>query len=148
MNLQENVIVIEDQREPKQRLNVKNSDISHSSFIDCTAVDTVFDDVSLTRVKVNYADLRDCAFTNINMVDGSISDANLTGLMIDGANISGMTIRNAGAHQPLRFDNLVIEGSAFNGCNLANAAFTNCNIEGLRVDGILLTDLLKLYREQ
>jgi uncharacterized protein YjbI with pentapeptide repeats len=112
--LSENEVLIEitDKREPKQRLQVKNSDISNSEFRDCRAVDVIFDDISLTNVKVNYADLRNCKFTDMNMVDGNISNANLTGLTIDGANISGLTIRNAGAHQPLTFDNLEIEGSS------------------------------------
>ncbi|ULL18549.1 pentapeptide repeat-containing protein [Paenibacillus sp. H1-7] len=138
----EQIIEIIDKREPKQKLLVKNSNISESEFIDCRAERVTFHDISLPHVKVTYADLKHCYFNDMNMVNGKISDANLTNLEIDGANISGIAIRNAGAEQPITLQNLNIPNSAIVDCNLSNVDLINCNIKGLKINGILIEELL------
>jgi uncharacterized protein YjbI with pentapeptide repeats len=141
----ENEVLIEilDKREPKQKLVVKNSDISESEFIDCRAAHVTFHDISLPHVKVTYADLSNCHFKDMNMRDGKISDANLRRLTIDGVNISGLTVRNAGAEVPVVFDNVKIANSTFTGCDLTNVNLDSCKIEGLRINGVLIEELLK-----
>jgi uncharacterized protein YjbI with pentapeptide repeats len=135
-------IEIIDKRSPKQKLVVKNSDISDSEFQDCRAERVTFHDISLPFVKVTYADLKHCHFEDMNMVNGKIGDANLTNLEINGANISGIAIRNAGANEPVTLENLNIPNSTFTDCNLANVEFVNCNIEGLKINGIPIGELL------
>lgn len=138
----EQIVEIIDKREPEQKLIVKNSNISGSEFIDCKAENVTFHDISLPHVKVTYADLRHCFFNDMNMIDGKISDANLTNLEIDGANISGIAIRNAGAEQPITLQNLNIPNSTFVDCNLTNVDLKNCKIVGLKINGVLIEELL------
>ncbi|WP_409340653.1 pentapeptide repeat-containing protein [Paenibacillus sp. MBLB4367] len=145
MNEKEVWIEIVDKREPKQKLVVKNSDISHSVFTDCRAEHVAFHDISLPHVKVTYADLSHCLFNDMNMRDGKISDANLSRLTIEGANISGLTIRNAGAdNQPAAFENVEIPNSTFTGCDLTHVNLIDCKIEGLRINGVLIEELLNM----
>ncbi|TMV50013.1 pentapeptide repeat-containing protein [Paenibacillus mesophilus] len=143
------VTEIIDKREPKQKLVVKNSDISNSEFNDCRAEKVVFHDISLPHVRVTYADLKHCYFHDMNMVNGSISNANLSHLSIDGVNISGMSFRNAGAREkPIVMENLYIPGSKIMNCNLANVELTECNIEGLTINGIRIDELIKSVQEK
>lgn len=144
--LDPSIVYVIDKREPKQKIVVLNSNISGSEFKDCFAGDVVLKDISLPNVKIQYADLKNCYFHDMNMRNGKISDANLSGLEINGVNISGMKFRNASAKEgPVTFENIKIPNSTIIDSDLSNVEISNCKMEGLKINGILVEDLLKNY---
>jgi hypothetical protein len=44
------------------------------------------------------------------------------------------------------FDDIDMSGWRVNDVNLAGAAFSNCRIDGMTIEGILVSDLLQAYR--
>ena len=87
-----------------------------------------------------------------------ITDANLSDLEIENAQLGGAYIHNIGMppeghpaynadakHRPLKFENCDLNGSTITDCNLSNVNITDCNLNGMRINGILVVDLLKVY---
>jgi len=144
MILDPSIVYVINQREPKQKIVVMNSNISGSEFNDCFADGLVFKDISLPNVTIQYADLKNCNFQDMNMRNGKISDANLKGLEIDGANISELKIRHAGTKEgPITIEHVSMPNSKILDSDLTNVEISNCNIKGLKINGILIEELLK-----
>lgn len=144
MILDPSIVYVMNQREPRQKIVVMNSNISGSEFNDCFADQLEFKDVSMPNVKIQYADLKNCFFNDLNMRNGKISDANLSGLEINGVNISELKIRNAGAIDgPVTFENIKIPNSKILDSDLSHVDISNCKIDGLRINGVLIEELIK-----
>jgi hypothetical protein len=95
---------------------------------------------------------------DVNLSGARISDANLSDLEVSDAQLGGAFIHNIGLppkghpfyqegvrQRPLRFENCDLNTSTIRNCDLSGAEFTDCNFENARIDGILVTDLLKAY---
>ena len=79
--------------------------------------DSVFDDVSMTKVSFNNVNLTDAKFRNINM---------------SSTDFFGIEFRNA----------------KFKAVGLDNVDISDCTLEGTRINGILVTELLDAYEKQ
>jgi uncharacterized protein YjbI with pentapeptide repeats len=138
-----------DKRDPKQKIVVKNSNIAGSEFTNCYAGDSVFEDISLPNLKIQYADLKNCHFNDLNMVNGKITDANLSYLRVEGAQWGGAYFRNVGLSKensnPAQFSNCNFRNSTITDCNFTNAKLDNCKLEGLTINGVPIEKLLELY---
>jgi uncharacterized protein YjbI with pentapeptide repeats len=110
-------------------------------------------------IRVKRAMIDDSCFEDVSAKNVKITDANLSDLEIEGAQMGGAFIHNIGMppkghpfydpearQRPLRFDNCDLQGSTINNCNLADASISDCEIKGMKINGILLEDLLKAYR--
>src|ERR1700722_16789861 len=95
---------------------------------------------------------------DVNGSDMKIINANLSDLEIEGAQIGGAFIHNIGMppkghpfynpnprQRPVRFENCNLHGSTITNCNLENLVIDDCNVTGVKINGILLEDLLKAY---
>ncbi|XEC95892.1 pentapeptide repeat-containing protein [Paenibacillus tarimensis] len=102
-------------------------------------------------------------FQEVTLAGTKITDANLSGLEIDGANLGGAYLHNIGPKmasadhpaynpdakmEPVRFDRCDFNRSIMTNCDLSQMEITNCNISGLRINGVLIEDLMKVYREK
>jgi uncharacterized protein YjbI with pentapeptide repeats len=121
------------------KLEVKNSMLDGSSFSTVSLKNLRFDDVTMTGMK--------------------ISNANLTAMEINGARLSGAIFRNIGIppkghpahspenkHDPLTFENCDLSGSSYSACNFEGVELVNCNIKGLKINGILIENLLNDFQ--
>ncbi len=72
----------------------------------------------------NDANLSGSKFVNVNLSGTRIQDANCSGMSIDDANLSGTHISNA---------------------NASGMSFTKCQFHGAAIDGIAITELLRVY---
>ncbi|KRF10225.1 hypothetical protein ASG89_01430 [Paenibacillus sp. Soil766] len=50
--------------------------------------------------------------------------------------------------EPVRFKNSDLSTAVFESCKLQNVEINNCDIEGLRINGILIKDLLEQYENK
>lgn len=94
----------------------------------------------------------------VNMSGSKITDANLSDIEVDGAQLGGAYFHNIGlpmdhghAYQPnqarqrpIRFENCDLNDTVFRDCDLSNVDIVDCNISGLRIQGILIEELLEL----
>jgi uncharacterized protein YjbI with pentapeptide repeats len=122
--------------EARKILNVKWSNLDDSKFKEFCMNNASIEDVSATGVK--------------------IMDANLSDLEIEGAQLGGAYIHNVGMppeghpaydpaakQRPLKFENCDLNGSNIINCDLSNVNITDCNLTGMKLNGILVEDLLK-----
>ncbi|SEJ82747.1 Pentapeptide repeats (9 copies) [Dyadobacter sp. SG02] len=100
--------------------------------------------------------LSNSTFNDVNMSNISITDANLSDLQIEGAQLGGAVFQNIGMappdhpmydpnaeQRPLLFEHSDLHKSQFIDCDLSGVAITSCNIEGMTIDGISVSELLK-----
>jgi hypothetical protein len=116
----------------------ENADISGSRFHEVNLSGADFDDVNLSQAR----------FHNINL-----SDIQVTAVQIGGA-----TFKHIGpppdkdGHQarqrPVMFEEAMLGDSTFLKVDLSNVRIIDCNIQGMTIDGILVTDLLKGFRKR
>jgi len=116
--------------ETKKILSVKTAMIDHSYF----------EDVSAQGMK--------------------IKDANLSDLEIEGAQLGGAYIHNIGMppkghpmydaaakQRPLKFENCDLQGSLITNSNLSNLHIDDCNLTGMKINGILVEDMIWKYNQ-
>jgi uncharacterized protein YjbI with pentapeptide repeats len=111
------------------------------------------DDSKFREFCMNNASIEDVCATGVK-----ITDANLSNLEIEDAQLGGAYIHNIGMppeghpnydpaakQRPLKFENCDLNGSTITDCNLSNVSITDCNLNGMRINGILVEDLLKKF---
>jgi uncharacterized protein YjbI with pentapeptide repeats len=111
-------------------------------------------------IKVKRAMIDQSTFQDISAKNIKITDANLSDLEIEGAQIGGAFIHNIGMppkghpmydpaarQRPVRFENCDLRDSAITNCNLENLVIDDCNLTGIKINGILLADLLKSHKK-
>ncbi|TCN01040.1 pentapeptide repeat protein [Paenibacillus sp. BK033] len=153
---------INNQRENTQKVVVRNSSLTGAEFENCRAEEVTFRNTSLPNFRVECADLSEARFKDVNMSRMLITDANLSDLEIDGAQLGGAFIHNIGLptkghpayredqgrQRPLRFEMCELAGSTIASSDLSGVHIERCNIEGLTIDGIDVSKLLKRYQAE
>ena len=74
------------------------------------------------KLTLTQSDIPGSVIKDVNLASASFTDVNLAGARFDDINFTGTKITNV---------------------NLTNVDIRDCNIDGLRIDGHLVTDLLK-----
>jgi uncharacterized protein YjbI with pentapeptide repeats len=124
--------------ETKRILDVNSTSIEDSKFVMICMDRSHFRDVSAQKVK--------------------IMDTNLSDIEIEGAQLGGAFIHNIGMppkghpmydpdakQRPLRFENCDLNNSGITNCNLSGVTIDDCNLSEMKINGILVEDLLKQY---
>lgn len=124
------------------------ADILGSTFTNVLGRNLLFENVDLSGTKI----------INANLSYSIISDANLSNVEINGAQLGGAYIHHIdmpaknhpnyegdSKQRPLRFEECYFGGSSFTNCNLENVEIDNCQLTGLKINGILVKELLKIY---
>ena len=114
--------------------------LTESQFINADMSGVIFDDINLSNAKFNNVNLSGAKFTDINL-----SQAQFDGVSFPNAQFLCLDMENSAfkksdsAPVPL----LDLTGVSFEGCNLRNVEIKNCNIEGMTIDGDLVSDLIE-----
>lgn len=108
--------------------------------------DSEFEDVNLQGAR----------FTNINLSKSRFHDINFSDVQFSAAQLGGTVFKHIGlphGHQnerqrPVTFEEATLCDSVFRKVDLSNARIIDCNIEGLTIDGVLVSELLKAHRQK
>ncbi len=121
-----------------KNLTLKHENISGSEFED-----------------LNMAGAR---FTNVNLSGAEFHDINFSDVLFTAAQIGGTTFRHIGLppgpedkqarQRPVTFENGVLHESVFHKMDMTNVKLVDCNVAGMTIDGILVTDLLKEWNKR
>lgn len=103
-----------------------------------------FKDQSLPKAEFENCLMSDADFYNMNLEKACFNNSNLSGSLFTDCNLSGSKFTNLNLTDTL-LSNLRLTGSQIFGCDLSNVDIRHCNTEGLRIEGILLEDLLVAY---
>jgi uncharacterized protein YjbI with pentapeptide repeats len=116
----------------------EHADISGSTFRDVNLAGAVYDDVNLGRAR----------FHNINLSDVTVT----------AAQIGGATFKHIGpppdkdGHQarqrPVTFEEAMLCDSTFRKVDMSNVKLIDCKVEGMTIDGVLVTDLIAAYKQK
>jgi uncharacterized protein YjbI with pentapeptide repeats len=119
-----------------------NVDIAGSRFENANMAAVAFDNINLAGA----------TFENINMSGTKFHDINFSDAKIEAAQIGGATFRHIGppGEKPARqrgvtFTEMQLCDSAFEKVDLSGVRVTNCNLAGMTIDGVLVTDLIAAH---
>lgn len=74
-----------------------------------------------------------------------VGNANISGSTFDDVNLSDAVFTNVNLSRTSLTD-INLRAAAFREVNLRDVDIQDCALEGMRVDGVLVTDLLAAYR--
>lgn len=108
----------------------------------------------------NKAMLNESYFNDVSMANVKITNANLSDLEIEGAQLGGAFVHNIGMppkghpmydpnarQRPLRFEDCDLNNSTFINCDFRGVALSECQIDGMKINGIPVVDLLTEYNK-
>lgn len=78
---------------------------------------------------------------NVNMSGIKISDANFSHVIIDHVQLFGTEFHNVVL--PMEGDGKYHPDGQLRNCDLSNVEITDCDITGSKINGILISDLIK-----
>ena len=87
-------------------------------------------------IKTEKADLHDAEFLNVNLGGARFHDVNLSGAQFVDVNLAGARLED------VSLSRVVIRNANCEHLSLADACYV-----GMTIDGILVTELLRVYRE-
>jgi uncharacterized protein YjbI with pentapeptide repeats len=95
-------------------------------------------------------------FENVNMSQARLHDINLSDISISAANLGGAHFKHLGPapgpdgkqerQKGITFEEAQLCDSTFNKVDLSNVKITDCNVKGMTIDGVLVTDLIAAYK--
>jgi uncharacterized protein YjbI with pentapeptide repeats len=89
------------------------------------------------KSKTENADLSGAEFINTRLTDAQFRDVNLAGAQYVDVNLSGA-----------RFEDVALKGVVIRNANCSHLTIDDACYEGMRIEGILVMDLLDAYRSQ
>lgn len=117
-----------------------------------------FHDVNLAGAVFNNVNLAGADFDNINLSKTRMHDINLSDLQLSAVNLGGARFSLLGPapdkdgkqarQRPVTFEEAMLCDSTFTKVDLSGVKIKDCVIEGMTIDGILVTDLIAAYKKQ
>jgi uncharacterized protein YjbI with pentapeptide repeats len=122
--------------ETRKILNVKMSNLNDSKFL---------------QFCINNSYMEDVSATGVIIVDANLSDLEIKYAQLGGAYIHdiGMPPKGhpaydpAAKQRPLKFEKCDLNGSTITNCDLSNVNISDCNLAGMKINGVLVEELLK-----
>jgi uncharacterized protein YjbI with pentapeptide repeats len=121
-----------------------NVDITASRFENANMAAVAFDNVNLAKA----------TFENVNLSGSKFHDINFSDMTIEAAQIGGATFRHIGGpgetpsrQRGVTFAQMQLCDSTFDRVDLSGVKITNCNLDGMIIDGVKVTDLIAAYRQ-
>ena len=141
----------------------RGKDYSGHNFRECDLQEADFYSVNLHQASFSNVNMGSTTFQNINLTRTRITNTNWSNSVIGDSNLSGVEICHvslAGAYlhdihlkkgdqqQPLVIERCEMKNSTIANSDLRNLSITECHTEGMSIDGILVSDLLKAYHSK
>jgi uncharacterized protein YjbI with pentapeptide repeats len=102
-------------------------------------------------------DLSGSEFENVNMSQARLHNINLSDLSISAANLGGAHFKHIGPapdkngkqarQKAITFEEAMLCDSTFQKVDLSHVKVIDCNVEGMTIDGVLVTDLIAAYKK-
>jgi uncharacterized protein YjbI with pentapeptide repeats len=96
-------------------------------------------------------------FTNVNLSKARLHDINFSDVSFSAAQIGGTTFKHIGPmpdkdgkqerQRPVTFEEGMLCDSVFHSMDMSGVKIVACNVEGMTIDGILVTSLLEEWKK-
>ena len=110
----------------------------------------------LTGSRFEDVCLGDAEFDNVSLVRAKFHNVNLSDITVTAAQMGGAKFKHIGPppdkdgkqerQRPVTFEEMMLCDSVFRKVDLSNARIIDCDLRGMTIDGVLVTDLLAAYR--
>ncbi len=97
-------------------------------------------------------------FNNVNLSKARFHDIDLSDIEVSAVQIGGATFKHVGPppdkdgkqarQRPVTFEEAMLCDTTFRKVDMSNVKIIDCNIQGMTIDGVLVTDLLKQYKRR
>lgn len=139
-----------------------SGDLSNQSFRQCNMQNTDIYDANMREVKFSNVNLEKALYQNSNLSGTRFTNTNMTNSVLGDSNmskieISHVSLADAYLHDtnlgfkenkmPLTIERCELGNSRIINSDLQNLSIIDCNIEGMTIDGIVVSDLIKAYRD-
>jgi uncharacterized protein YjbI with pentapeptide repeats len=114
-----------------ERYEVEHKDLSNSQFRHVKMSGAVFEGVDLSGAK----------FFNINL-----RGANIGAVDFGGASFSCMNTGEDKPRRPVVFNSIELDDCTIQNSFFRNTRIVNCDLTGMTIDGVLVTDMVKAYK--
>jgi hypothetical protein len=115
----------------------EHTDISGSEFHDVNLAGADFDNVNMSKTR----------FNDINFSDVTFTAAQIGGTLFRHIGLPPDKNGKQGRQRPVTFEEAMLCDSTFRKVDMSNVKIIDCNIEGMTIDGIRVTDMIKAYRK-
>jgi len=116
----------------------EHANLAESVFTDVNLAGAVFENVNLSKVRMH----------NINLSDLDLSAAQIGGASFKHIGPPPSTDGKQERQRPVTFEEATLCDSTFKKVDLSNVKILDCNLEGMTIDGVLVTDLIAAYKKQ
>ncbi len=113
-----------------EKYKVENIDLSGSELRHVKMSETVFEDIDFSGAK----------FFNVNLRDAEIGAVDF-----GGASFSCMNTGEDHPRKPVVFNSIELDDCTIQNCYFRNTKLVNCDLTGMTIDGVLVTDMVKAY---
>jgi uncharacterized protein YjbI with pentapeptide repeats len=97
-------------------------------------------------------------FTDINLSGAQFHDINFSDVLFTAAQIGGTTFKHIGPppdkdgkqarQRPVTFEDMQLGDSLFRNVDLSGVQVIGCDLAGMTIDGLLVTDLLQAWKDR
>jgi uncharacterized protein YjbI with pentapeptide repeats len=97
-------------------------------------------------------------FNDVNLSRARFHNINLSDIQVSAVQIGGATFKHVGPppdkdgrqarQRPVVFEEAMLGDSTFRQVDMSNVKIIDCNIQGMTIDGVLVTDLLKEHQRR
>lgn len=137
-----------------------DENMSNQKYLDCNMRESDFYGVSLSKSKFENVGMSEVTIQNATINKAIITNANLTGAVIGDVKMDKIEICHAslgGAYihdtnlgwfdekTAVNFERCDFKNSKFKNCDFSGVEIEECNTKGMRINGILLEDIIKGY---
>src|SRR5204862_364461 len=105
---------------------------------------------NLSGSRFRDVNLAAAEFDNVNFSAARLTNVNLSDITVQFAQIGGARFCSVGPppqidgkqprQRPASFQNMMLGDSTFRNVDLSNVQIIDCNIQGMTIDGVLVTD--------
>ena len=117
------------------KLTIKHDCVTGSEFEDLNLSGSTFQNINLSGAH----------FGDINFTDGIFSAANIGGTLFKHIGPAPDKDGKQARQRPVTFEEAMLCDSTILHCDLSGVKIVECDLAGMTIDGILVTDLLKAW---
>lgn len=126
----------------------KDLDESAIEFYQANLDSVRYSTSNLTNSRITDCNLSGSKLTNLNMTNILLADLRLSGSVIEFAALDGVQFQDTHLGPdsvPTQWAHCDLSGSRFSDCNLTNVQLDQCQVAGMKINGVAIEELLAAY---
>jgi len=135
----------------------EHANLTGSRFHNVNLTEAEFDDVNMSKTNFHNVNLTEVEFDDVNMSKTKFHNINLSDVTVTAAQMGGAKFKHIGPppdkngqqerQRPVTFEEMMLCDSHFHNVDLSNVRITDCNVTGMTIDGVLVTELIAAYEK-